>query len=377
MNETLLIGIIILSIFAIVLLSILIFQTYQTIIGIRYTPQLLLGFVFIFLGSLFQLLVFLLDGTGYFLESKFVQSLVRILFGFAMYYVYLHYEALTTINPPFYRKGIMISLLSINISILVFAIWQDVLITDVDIFLTLILSFTGIFSISFAFFVAYKSYKLMRDRATSFELIAIFILICTFILQGSVHLIRILGFPFNTDNSQLLPFDRLSEVFALTGMLILMLNSFYYTDYVYRLPVPVHDFLIYNSSGLLVYSRSVKIPGIDLIYEKQLITGMFTAIAALIKETLGTDSKLEEINVNNYQIFFTQMVQDSGTLAVIATKGTYFLKQSIKRFLLTITEELCQKINEPVVETVELAKELDLLLKRSFPYLTIDYSDII
>ena len=224
-----------------------------------------------------------------------------------MYFVYLHYEALTNITPPFYRKGIMISLLSIPIVILVFAIWQNIPFPSVDIFLTTIISFTGIFSISFAFFVSYKSYKLMHDKATSFELIALFMLICTFFLQGILAFLRILDFPFNLDNIQLIPFDRLTEVFALAGMLILMMNSFYYKDYVYRLPVPVHDFLIYSSSGLLVYSRKVKIPGINLVLEKQLITGMFTAIASLIKETLGSDSKLLQINVNNYQIFFSEM----------------------------------------------------------------------
>jgi hypothetical protein len=212
----------------------------------------------------------------------------------------------------------------------------------------------------------------MHDRATSFELIALVVLISTFLLQGCLAFLRILNLPFNIENSQLLPFDRLTEVFALIGMSILMVNSFYNKDYVYRLPVPVHDFLIYNSSGLLVFSRSVKIPGINLIFEKQLITGMFTAISSLIKETLGTESILLQIDVNRYQIFFSEMPNKRGTLAVIATEGTYFLKQSIKRFILSISNELNQKINESIVDTVELAKELDVLLSRAFPFLILD-----
>jgi len=336
-------GIIIISMFLCISSSFLVLLIYQTISKKRYTPHLLLGYIFVVLGSIFQLLTYILALYTYNSESRIIQGLVRFIFCIALYFVYLHYEALSNLTPPLYRNGTMISILTITFSILILNVSQNVLVPELEFFMFISYSLTVLFAISFAIIVTYKSYKLMHDKATAFELLALFILLFTFI----------------------------HEVFALLGILILMGTSVYYRDYVYRLPVPVHDFLIYSSSGLLVYSRTVKIPGINLVLEKQLISGMFTAIASLIKETLGSDSILLQIDVNNYQIYFSVMPNKQGTLAVIAAKGTFFLKQSIKRFVLSITEELNQKINESIVDTVELAKELDLLLHQSFPYLVL------
>ncbi|MHA1966684.1 MAG: hypothetical protein ACW964_02665 [Candidatus Hodarchaeales archaeon] len=376
MNQVIILGILIVTTFFCISFCFVIILIYQTIQKQRYTPHLLLGFVIILIGSLFQIITFFLDLFTYYSESKIIQGIVRIIFGLAMYFIYLHYEALSNITPSFYRRGLIISIISITFYILAFAIWQNIPIPDVEIFMFLFYSMVGLITISFAVFVTYKSYNLMHDKPTSFELIALIILLSTFLLQLCSALIRTLGFPFVNNDPNLLDtiniVDRIAEVLALAAVLILLTTYFYYKDYVYRLPVPVHDFLIYSSSGLLVYSRTVKIPGINLVFEKQLITGMFTAIASLIKETLGTNSKLEQINVNNYRIFFSEMPNKQGTLAVIAAKGTFFLKHSIQRFVLSITEELNQKINEPIVDIDDLAKELDLLLNQSFPYLVLN-----
>ncbi len=345
---------------------------YQTIKKERYTPHLLLGFLFVGFGIFFQLLVFILVFYTYNTESRIIQGLVRIIMSLAMYFVYLHYEALSNIAPPFYRKGTMISILTITASILILAVRQNEPVQDLESFMFLTYALTGLLAVSFALFVTYKSYKLMRDKTTSFELLALVILLFAFILQFNSALIRVAGLASEANNSALVASDRIAEILALVGVLILMITYLYYKDYVYRLPVPVHDFLIYSSSGLLVYSRTVKIPGINLVLEKQLISGMFTAIASLIKETLGTDSILLKIDVNNYQIFFSEMPNKQGTLAVIAAKGTFFLKHSIDRFISSISDELNQQINEPIVDTVELAKELDLLLHQSFPYLVVE-----
>ncbi|MHA1541620.1 MAG: hypothetical protein ACTSQH_01420 [Candidatus Hodarchaeales archaeon] len=362
-------GIIILSVFVCISFSFIVLLIYQTIKKERYTPHLLFGFLFVGFGTLFQLIVFILGFYAYNTESRIIQDLVRIIMSLAMYFVYLHYEALSNITPPFYRKGTMISILTITFSILIITIKQNEPVPDLETFMFLTFALTGLLAISFAFFVTYKSYKLMHDKTTSFELTALVILLFAFILQFYSALLMVIGIP-----SPLVTIDRIAEILALVGVLILMITYLYYKDYVYRLPVPVNDFLIYSSSGLLVYSRTVKIPGINLVLEKQLITGMFTAIAALIKETLGTDSMLQQIDVSNYRIFFSEMPNKQGTLAVIAAKGTFFLKHSIQRFVLSITEELNQQINEPIVDTAELAKELDVLLHQSFPYLILDSS---
>ena len=79
----------------------------------------------------------------------------------------------------------------------------------------------------FAIFVSYKSYKLMQDKATSLELIALLILLCTFLLQTNSALQRTPGFPLDINYSLLLFTDRLSEIFALIGLLSLMLITLF------------------------------------------------------------------------------------------------------------------------------------------------------
>ena len=160
----------------------------------------------------------------------------------------------------------------------------------------------------------------------------------------------------------------LGLITAILGVLLLVFNYALHSDYLYFLPFPIHTFMIYNKIGLLCYSRLVK-PSDEFNEDKgMLMSGAFSAISAMIQESLGSQAKIQHINAQQYQIFFIPIGNDEGTLVVISYGESGLFKKSLKRFISIFDRGLVEEINYSHSDINALEPKLDKVIQKSYPY---------
>ena len=349
----------------IILLAVFALFVYQRIKKIRYNPQFTTALFFACLGFFLQTIAFAM----YFFEMDgafYVQVTSANIVLIAFYFLYLHYEALATASPPFRRHGIIFSLLIASFTILLLELGGILERSSVSPWNFLLFTLMGILIYGYALTVVYRTFTLSKKRAVVFELASV-----SFMFAGNAlyFIVIIISIPLR------LQFENLIFVFLMgigivfVGIFILMFTYLLHPNYLYEVPYPILHIMLYNSIGILVYSRSLKVPGENpLKIEKELLSGVFTAISSLIKENLGRGSQLRHIDATSYQIFFTQLPEDSGSLAIITRKNTFFLQHSLKRFGTLFPEVLLKEIRSEIISPQSIEKELDDITKKAFPY---------
>ena len=144
-------------------------------------------------------------------------------------------------------------------------------------------------------------------------------------------------------------------------------------DYFYRLPFPIHQIMVINKGGILAYIRGVS-PSFykDFSEAKELImSGFIKALSSMVTEVLGTKSHLKYIDTGGYQIFFSQLLENSGIITIITSGGSYFLQKSLDRFANSISTDLLNEIHKPDVYSDDIQIQIDVLVAQAFPYLKI------
>jgi hypothetical protein len=208
-----------------------------------------------------------------------------------------------------------------------------------------------------------KVHRLTHLGATRNELIGLYLLL----------LYRILMLPVSWVSIELLsPIMSISLIISILGLLILMGNYLKNPDYLYLLPFPIHSFMVYNKMGLLCYSRKVQQNRLAMDDQDVLISGAFTAISALINETLGAQAKIRHINAQQFQIFFNSLPEERGSFVVIAYGATGLFEKALKRFISLMTPHFFELLNAAGMDIDVLEKEIDGMIKKAFPFVQID-----
>jgi len=228
----------------------------------------------------------------------------------------------------------------------------------------------GVFTFAYSITVSNKTHKSIQNSATQIERIVVVLLFIDFVF----FFVEDLFVTFNAyplvGIIQLQLFILGNALFVL-GFLFLIFNYLRHPTYVFYLPHPIYEILFYNLSGIMIYSRTIKKSQILDPEKRQLISGVFVAISALFRESLGHSAKLNQIDLSQYQIYFAE-APGSGAVAVITSQGNYYLQKAIEKFIRLIPSDLAPKLKNIVQITPEITEMFDLNLIKAFPFLDLD-----
>jgi len=334
---------------------------------------------------LFALLCFAIGNTilNIFYDNNYIILSGYIIFPLGFLPLFLHYESITSEKPKsifffglclIYVIGILASTMffwmnenypsmiriytnstpfNIDTAILFFIYW---IAQEFDIVLGIVVFYRAIL-------IMIRINRLAHLNATRNEIIA---LVC--LLLNRVFQIRSIYIP----NDVYLIFAYLSIIFSIIGLIVIMTTYIRNPDYIYLLPFPIYSFMVYNRDGLLCYSRKVQQQKLGMEEKDILISGAFTAIGSLIAETLGKQARIHHINAQQFQIFFKTLPSDRGTFVVIAYGNTALFEKSLTRFTELLTPSIFDLLNAAGIETTQLEREIDVLMKQAFPYVIME-----
>ena len=333
------------------LAMVFIFQTQQKH---RRVFFLSLGLIFPIVGQLIYIFISVTSNDAlYGLIGKHIRD---FLFGFFYYLVFLHFHSLIKERSNNILVNINFGILSIFGSLVFFSI-----VTTNSAILDITGRFANLIGLSCFAYISYVSFivaRTLKERESIVEFFSLFIIFLA-------HIIYVLG-----DNFVLGTFDynTLADTMGIIGIFLLFINYLSNLDYLYRLPFPIHQIIAYNSSGLCVYSRSVYTKGFKIIQvEEMLFSGLISAIASAVKDTLGTSTELRYIDATNKHILL--QMNKGLTFVVIADNKSSLLMESIKTVNNLVSPTLRSKIEENIVNISEFSDEFDKLVKIGFPYI--------
>ncbi|MFX0210391.1 MAG: hypothetical protein ACFFDT_30710 [Candidatus Hodarchaeota archaeon] len=342
----------------------------------RYTPHFTIALILSLVSLLLTILDLVDDYYGDNIELPLhLYSGLFLTLGY--YAIYLHYEAISSIRPPFWRHTVIFGLMMTSLVILLLKLGElfekENLSTNL-IPIDAIESVLGIVVFSFATFVVVRTHRLVRGRTTLIELIALVLLIIANSCVVVGDALWTLHDPTRETSFWLDTYDifsTLGDIFILIGLIVFTANYLLNIEYIYRIPIPIHQVMFYNSSGLPTYARRVYAPkiGVPETFNEELISGAISAIGAIFKETLGKAARIRHLDLGEYQIFFSHVPDDEGTLVVLTSGGNFFLSKSLERFIRTIPKEYIRSLEIDMVDIERNRERLDPLLLSSFRYL--------
>ncbi len=278
--------------------------------------------------------------------------------------MYLHFEAISEIRPRTTRFGVACFIFGAY-----YALSMAFLLNLTDSTLEAIASrynsIPNMFAFGFAAVTSARTTVLLKERESMFETLAlamVFLGMSSFVIIDN-HLPGMIGLlSIEAD------METFGDVVNAAGVIILILTYLSNIDYLYRLPVPIHQLILYNSAGLPVYSRRVKTKGFEVLQvENTLFAGGMSAISSLMKEALGSSAILQHIDARHRHLFF--QTRKTLTICAVADKGTKFLLQSLKLAVNLIAPQLENQLNHPIISTKNVSDQLDTLFQEAFPYL--------
>ena len=292
----------------------------------------------------------------------------------SFFFIYLHYSALEYLRPNILIFSLLLIINSMIIAFsttsLFYIITESSLRRLMYSTIRLLTSVSCLIALGKVLPITYKINKLSPTKASMLEIVGlVFLAGYRVVFFGRDIAYSLLMIELANPTHTLL--TMIGFVFVAIGLVIILLNYTIHSDYIYSLPFPVHSIMIYNKGGLPSYNRMVHAS----LYHKEshnfLISGAFTAISQLIFETLGSGTRLRHINAGDHQIFFVNLREDQGTLAVIAMGGTVFFRRSLDRFVSRIPLQLQRDINNADFHPPSVQAKFDEVLMKSFPYLKI------
>lgn len=287
--------------------------------------------------------------------------------------IYLHFESLASLRPNQWFFGIVVGFgIASTIFSFLFLFQLDIDTEAILLVQRFIGSIASILAMARSLQIVISIHKQASRKETKIELIGVsllltyritfFVFVCMMIAALSVDMT-----PFLFIQDFLV---TTSLGLVIVGLFLVILNYTFHPDYIYRLPFPVHSFMIYNEAGISLYNRRVQAQMED-DYQDMLMSGALTAISQLVQETLGSGARLRHVDADNYKIFLESIGEGKGTLVVIATGGTAAFRRSLQRFIRTIPDSIINALNDLDFDVAGKQKTIDELLFTSFPYLEI------
>lgn len=301
----------------------------------------------------------LINTTSFIQINTHIGKYIRdYLFGIFYFLIFIHFHNLFKENDTNYIVNFIFGIISIFTSFLFLSIVTEepVLISITGRFANVI----GLACFSYISYVCFLVAKMLREREAIVEFTSFFIIFVA-------HIIYVLG-----DNFFLNFFDytTLADVMGIIGIFLLLINYLSNLDYLYRLPFPIHQIIIYNNSGLCVYSRTVRTKGIKAItIEEMLFSGLISAISNGIKESLGTTTELRYIDATNKHILLE--MYKGLTIVVVSDNRSKLLVESIKTVNKLIPDDIRNELNGSLINVSKIPNLFDSYIKIAFPYIII------
>ena len=295
--------------------------------------------------------------------SRYLLILGMLIYSLLFLFMFLHYEYEHRTMPSSRLLSVMMGIFGALVLALSLAFINygklGVSLTDLALF---ILYGLALYVFTQSFLVSFQASRRIPEKQQIIETISIGAL-----LSGSIA--YIIGTLFRTTLMELLGFSPLTigDVLVIIGLFMLTGNYLAKIDFLYRLPIPIHQIILFNDAGVPVYVKKVQTRGLERInIQETLFTGTITAITSLIKETLGTSSRFRTLDAGNKQIFLES--NNNVTALVITDKGTRFLLRSLKQLMKLIPEDIKDMLNKPMISSSEMEEKIDPLIKKAFPY---------
>ena len=116
----------------------------------------------------------------------------------------------------------------------------------------------------------------------------------------------------------------IGDLFSLIGLVLLTSNYITNPDYLYRIPKPLYLIALFNSTGITLYSRTVKTKSIDVDkIPTQVISGIITATSLVMKEGFGEGAYLKVVESTRHTLLFS--VRGELTAMILAEQPSYFV----------------------------------------------------
>ena len=350
--------IILISINAVLALLLSLF-IYQTVRKNRHAHVMTLGLLFGLMGvSIFSIQIFLPDLLSYGDAAILANGVFYILM---FYSLFIHFERVNALAPRLVPLAIMSGLAAVGLT-------TSAVILGVGSSSALILlnnfahdAIRGLVLL-LAAFTAFRGWLLTHEREGMMEWVSLLILAI-----GGIP--TILGNYTEIDDFLGLGLYEWGDLVTFIGLLILVLIYIYNPDYLYRMPVPIHGVIMYNSTGIATYSRQVRNKGFEATkMPDELMSMSITAISSVLSESLHGSAELRHIDAK-FRILIFETRGDI-TVMLICAKATYFLRRSLKLLLHNISDSAYEVLAaEAYNKTEEIETEVDHAVKSALPYL--------
>ncbi len=285
---------------------------------------------------------------------------------------YFYYEGFVSISPPTGRltvmSGLFVFLLGFNL-LNIFDQLKD------PIFHPLSLAMTFLYGVSFHVFairVLRRVLKLWNRTAVKIDLLSLG-LVGFYCLTNSLgSTLEMFGVVTYLSSEQLVILSA-GTISFIAGMTVLIFNNAKFGQYIYHIPFPIHQVLIYGPGGLLVYGRKVTSKEGYKVLKKDeiLVSAALSAFSTFFKESLGIGAVISHINATEYEFFFVELPKESGTIILLTSGANKLLQTSLSRFKRSIPEDVLAKIRE-LSHDDQIMGVIDDLVMKAFPYLVVD-----
>jgi hypothetical protein len=290
----------------------------------------------------------------------------------ALLFIYAHYDRISSQKPSHFKNYLVLGLGLINLTLLTIGflnLYRDFYFISPIIYI--LISIFGIICFIPPLINALRARRIIKERAIFIEILSLVLILfgCFAYLIGSISYM----IDYSAFITLLNDLTSMGDILILIALNLIMLNYIFNRDYIYRIPFPVHNFLIFNKGGVMIYNRDVitmDIPELDFS-KKLIVSGILNAISEMIKKTLGEQSNLRFIDAESYQILFSKIPKIESMVAVISSGYNKILLKSLDQFANSIPVQLIEKMSKSSEEKQEINKNIDSLLLKSFPYITL------
>jgi hypothetical protein len=333
-------------------------------------------------GAIFGLLAFItiiLRFSGDIALSVLFQKIVPIPLLVIFLSGYLYHEGFISVNPPIKRLVPVIVLFSIILLYNLLVIADLIVYSELDLIAAEFV-FTAGFGVAIHLYLMTIYKRLLNfanDKAVRIDSISIKASVLSYTFLCLAFLFEWIGIYQSFSIPQYVMIF-ISAISLSGGIGILMMNRASWGDILFHIPIPIHNILIYNEGGILIYSKctTVKVEEKVLKKDEILISGALTAFSTFFKEVLGSNERFTEIKTTNNIFSFSELPKNAGTLVIISSGTNYFIKRSLARFSAGISERVSNLFNKGL-DLEKIEKICDELAIKAFPYLEISKQSLI
>ncbi len=349
---------VVLALWIVLLLLVLLF-IYQTFRKNRHAHVLTIALIFGIIGlTLWAFRPFLPD----FLESNTSVLANGFAYIFMYYALYVHFEQVSRLKPHLVRLAIMSAFVGMGLITTAVIVSLGTSITQLTMANDFAHDAIRISAFLFGAVVSIKSWRISHEREGMIETSALLIL-------AVAGIPPILGNFFSIKSIAELSVYELGDLITFIGLVLLIGVYLGNPNYLYRLPTPLFRIIIFNSTGIAVYSRAIQTRGLEkLVIPDQLMSMSISAISSVLSETLHTKAQLKRIDITQMTLLFEW--REDLAILLICEQATYFARRSLKMAIDSIPDPLFLELKSDAVRVdANVVGVLDNLVKASFPYL--------